>query len=54
LGVGNGFIWGFIPQGFDALEFFDRAAIEALGLSFVAQEEWEGVVYLGQAVESVG
>jgi hypothetical protein len=54
LWLGNGFIWGFIPQGFDALEFFDRAAIEAFTLGFVAQEEWERVVLLGQAVEAVG
>jgi hypothetical protein len=54
LGVGNGFLWEFIPQGFQAVEFFDRAAIETLGLGFIAEEEWKGVVFLGQAVEAVG
>jgi hypothetical protein len=43
-----------MPQGFDALEFFDRSAVETLTLRFVAQEEWEGVVLRGQAVEAVG
>jgi hypothetical protein len=43
LGVGNGFLWEFIPQGFDAVEFLDGTAVQALGLGFVAQEEWEGV-----------
>ena len=36
LGIGSGFDWGLIgefgPEGFEALEFVDAAAVQALGL----------------------
>jgi hypothetical protein len=50
----NGFLWEFGPQGFDALVFFDCAAVEALALGLIAQEQREGVVFPCQAAETIG
>src|SRR5262245_50593143 len=41
LGVGNGFVWEIIPGSFadEALEVFDGAAVLALDLGVVAEDE---------------
>ena len=46
LGVENGFVLNFCKfgaEGFQAIEVFDRAAVEALGLRLIAQEEFPGL-----------
>ena len=46
MGAGNGFVWYFrecTAEGSDAVEIFDGAAVEALGLDLVAEEEFPGL-----------
>jgi hypothetical protein len=54
LDLQNGFLWGFGAQGFETVEFFDCAAVQAFALGLVAQEQREGVVLAGQAAETIG
>jgi hypothetical protein len=41
-------------EGFEALEFLDGAAVKALGLGLIAEEEGEAVGVLVEAVEAFG
>jgi hypothetical protein len=54
LELGNGFIWEFGPQGFETVEFFDGAAVQAFALGLIAQEQRKGIVLPSQTVEAVG
>ena len=47
------FLFEFGAQGAETVEFLDSAAVEALGLGLVAQEESPGVRLVGGAVESL-
>ena len=43
-----------MPEGFEALEFLEGAAVEAFGLGLVAEEEGPGVGGFGEAVKAIG
>jgi hypothetical protein len=43
-----------VAAGFEALEFLDGAAVEALGLGLVAEEEGKAVGVFVEAVEAFG
>jgi hypothetical protein len=53
IGLWNGFVWQFSPEGFEAVEFLDGAAVVALGLGLIAQQEAETVGLAGHAMEAV-
>jgi hypothetical protein len=52
LGGGNGFVWYFFAKGLEALELLDGAAVVALGLGLVAQQQGPTVGLAGHAVEA--
>ena len=52
--AGNGFVRQFAAEGLEAVEFLDGAAVEALGLGLVAEEEGPTVGLPGEAVEAFG
>jgi hypothetical protein len=54
LGVHFGFVWDFVAEGFETLEFLDGAAVEALGLGLIAEEEGKTVGVFVEAVEAFG
>jgi hypothetical protein len=64
LGGGNGFVWQILvgqvldgqvrAEGFEAVEILEGAAVLALGLSLVAEEERPGVGLGGEAEEAGG
>ncbi len=54
IGGEDGFVRDFVAERFEALEFLDGAAVEALALGLVAEEEGEGIGLRGDGVESAG
>ena len=57
LGVENGFVRYFCifgAEGFEAVEIFDGAAVKALGLGLVAEEEFPALGMLGEVTEALG
>ena len=57
LGVENGFVWCFCKfgaEGSEAVEVFDGAAVEALGLGLVAEEEFPGLGIGGEIEKAFG
>jgi hypothetical protein len=52
--VHGGFVWHFFAEGLEAVEFLDGAAVLALGVGLIAQEESEAVGLPGEAVEAFG
>src|SRR3954453_397610 len=53
-GVGNGFVWYFLTEGMEALEFLDGATVLALGLGLVAKQEIPGRAGGGGLVKAQG
>ena len=53
IGVDNGFVWQFFPEGFESFEFLDGAAVVTLGLGLIAEQEAETVGLAGHAMEAV-
>jgi len=52
LGLENGFVRQFFAEGFEALEVLDRAAVVALGLGLIAQEQGPGIGAADHAMEA--
>jgi len=52
LGLENGFVWQFRPQGFEPFELLDRAAVVAFRLGLMAQDQGPTVGLARHAVES--
>jgi hypothetical protein len=53
IGLGDGFVWQFFTEGFEAVEFLDGAAVVALGLSLITQQEGEAIGLAGHAMEAI-
>ena len=54
MGVRNGFVWQIAAERFEALEFLDRAAVHALRLGLIPQEQRPTAGLLDHAVEAFG
>jgi hypothetical protein len=50
----GGFVWQIFAKGFDALEILDGAAVHALGLRLIAEDQIEHVGIAGLEVEAFG
>jgi len=48
------FVWYFVPKGLDPVEFLDSAAVQALDLRLIAQDERPTVGLPGETVEAIG
>ena len=51
---GDGFVWELGAEGLETVEILDGAAVEALGLGLIAEEELPGIGLAVQSVEADG
>jgi hypothetical protein len=52
LGHANGFVWQFVAQGLEPIEFLNRPAVMPFGLGLVAEEQGDRAGFFGYAVEA--
>lgn len=54
MGEAGGFVWNFVSPSSEAIEFFDGAAVKALGLGLVTEESLPDFRFVGEFAESLG